>query len=208
MPSLENLRKQAKQILRWHRDRHYTVAYQIRSVLPRFRHLDDAGVLAAAFKLADAQEMVARQHGFESWEALKQGIASMTNTNDTTIGAAKLLSAESQLFVTDIKRACNFFTGKLGFRIAFLYGEPPFYGQVSRDGASLNLRHVDACPFDQAMRRREEWLSASITVDDVKKLYLEFQAAGVEFFQQLRTEPWGARTFIVADPDGNLVLFA
>jgi len=42
----------------------------------------------------------------------------------------------------------------------------------------------------------------------VKKLYLEFQAAGVEFFQQLRTEPWGARTFIVADPDGNLVLFA
>ena len=25
---------------------------------------------------------------------------------------------------------------------------------------------------------------------------------------RLRAEPWGARTFIVADPDGNLILFA
>lgn len=51
-------------------------------------------------------------------------------------------------------------------------------------------------------------LAASITVDDVKALYLEFRAAGVEFYQLLRTEPWGARTFIVRDIDGNLLLFA
>ncbi|WP_435528297.1 hypothetical protein [Mesorhizobium abyssinicae] len=24
----------------------------------------------------------------------------------------------------------------------------------------------------------------------------------------MRTEPWGARTFIVSDPDGNLICFA
>jgi hypothetical protein len=41
-----------------------------------------------------------------------------------------------------------------------------------------------------------------------KPLYLEYQAAGVAFHQTLRTEPWGARTFIVRDPDGNLILFA
>jgi uncharacterized glyoxalase superfamily protein PhnB len=51
-------------------------------------------------------------------------------------------------------------------------------------------------------------LSASINVDDVKRLYLEYQAAGIAFHQKLRTEPWGARTFIIEDPDGNLVLFA
>jgi uncharacterized glyoxalase superfamily protein PhnB len=34
------------------------------------------------------------------------------------------------------------------------------------------------------------------------------QAAGVRFHQTLRTEPWGARTFIVRDPEGNLILFA
>jgi len=30
----------------------------------------------------------------------------------------------------------------------------------------------------------------------------------VDFAQTLRNEPWGARTFIVRDPDGNLILFA
>ena len=30
MPNLENLKKQAKLILRWHRERHYPVAAQIR----------------------------------------------------------------------------------------------------------------------------------------------------------------------------------
>jgi hypothetical protein len=28
------------------------------------------------------------------------------------------------------------------------------------------------------------------------------------FFQTLRKEPWGAKTFIVKDPDGNLLLFS
>ena len=69
MPSLENLRKQAKLVLRWHRTRYYPVAAQIRAVLPRFAGLSDAEVLAAEFKLSDAQELVARQAGYASWQA-------------------------------------------------------------------------------------------------------------------------------------------
>jgi len=42
----------------------------------------------------------------------------------------------------------------------------------------------------------------------VQALYSEFQAAGVAFHQGLRAEAWGARTFIVRDTDGNLLLFA
>jgi uncharacterized glyoxalase superfamily protein PhnB len=44
--------------------------------------------------------------------------------------------------------------------------------------------------------------------EEIKRLFLEFQAAGVTFFQALRKEPWGAKTVIVKDPDGNLLLFA
>jgi catechol 2,3-dioxygenase-like lactoylglutathione lyase family enzyme len=117
-------------------------------------------------------------------------------------------SAEPQLFVSDMKRSCDFFTAKLGFTVVFLYGEPPFYGQVRRDGARLNLRHVDAPLVDPALREREDYLSASINVDDVSRLYDEFHRASVPFHQTLRKEPWGATTFIVKDPDGNLLLFA
>jgi hypothetical protein len=79
MPSLENLKKQAKLVLRWHRDRYYPVAAQIRAVLPRYQHLSDREVLTRSFKLSDAQELIARQHGFESWQALKQGLSIMSD---------------------------------------------------------------------------------------------------------------------------------
>jgi hypothetical protein len=54
MPNLENLKKQAKLILRWRRERRYPVAAQIRALLPRFRNMSDSEILAAGFKLSDA----------------------------------------------------------------------------------------------------------------------------------------------------------
>ena len=50
MLNLENLKKQAKLILRWHRERHYPVAAQIRAHLPRFLNMPDSEILAANFK--------------------------------------------------------------------------------------------------------------------------------------------------------------
>ena len=135
----------------------------------------------------------------------------MTHSTDHTTSRPVLVAAEPQLFVSDIRASCDFFTARLGFAIEFVYGEPPFYAQVKRDAARLNLRHVDAPVLDPALRERESLLSASITVDtasDIKQLFLEFQAAGVTFNQALKREPWGAKDFIVKDPDGNLLLFA
>lgn len=118
------------------------------------------------------------------------------------------LTAEPMIFVTDLSAAIAFYTGKLGFGLAFSYGDPPFYAQVLRDDARLNLRHVDTAPIDPARRDAEDLLAAGVTLDDAEPLFEEFAAAGAPFHQTLRTEPWGARTFIVRDPDGNLVLFA
>ena len=123
----------------------------------------------------------------------------------------KLSIAYPQLFVSDIEATCAFFVNKLGFTVAFTYGEPPFYGQVRRGRARLNLHHVDTPAFNSDIRDRESLLSASITVataEEIKQLFLEFQAAGVAFEQTLKREPWGARDFILKDPDGNLLLFA
>jgi len=122
-----------------------------------------------------------------------------------------LTAAEPNLFVADFERACAFFTGQLGFEIVFTYGEPPFYGQVKRGAAVLNLRLIRRPVFVDDIREREELLAASLTVGsaaEIRTLFAEFQAAGVDFFRPLKQEPWGARTFIVRDPDGNLLLFA
>jgi len=122
-----------------------------------------------------------------------------------------LSSISAQLFVANLTRSCDFYTNKLGFAVEFVYGDPPYYGQIIRNNARLALRLVSEPVFVGDVRKRENLLSASITVaiaNEIKQLFLGYQAAGVWFHQTLKREPWGARTFIVSDPDENLILFA
>lgn len=207
MPNIDHLRKQAKLYVRWHRERYYPVAARIRAVLPRYGQLSDREVLDRPFRLADAQELVARTAGFESWEALRR-CQPLPNDPTAMPTMTVLTGAEPQLYVRDIAASSEFYVQKLGFSVAFSYGEPPFYAQLFRDGARLNLRWVDKPVIDPRRRDAEQLLSAAITLDDAKPLFLEYQAAKVEFAESLKSQPWGARTFIVRDPDGNLILFA
>ena len=135
----------------------------------------------------------------------------MTDEPKQTNPSPILSSISAQLFVANIKSSCDFYTNKLGFAIAFLNGDPPYYGQVVRDKARINLRLVCEPVFAGDVRKREGLLSASITVasaNEIKQLFLSYQAEGVSFHQALQKEPWGSRTFIVTDPDENLILFA
>jgi uncharacterized glyoxalase superfamily protein PhnB len=183
--------------------------------------MPDSEILAANFKLSEAQEMVARQQGFDSWQALKTGLSRTplkvkSAPSKSAPSKATIVGAEPQLFVTDIHRSCEFFREKLGFSLVFSYGRPPYYAQVGRDAARLNLRCVELrCVerpvIESTVRDREELLSVSMTVataDEIKLLFLEFQSAGVAFHQTLKKQPWGAKNFVVKDPDGNLLLFA
>lgn len=215
MPNVENLKKQAKLIMRCHRERHYPVAAQIRRLLPHFLKMPDSEILAARFKLRDAQEMVARQHGFDSWEALKAGLPTKSgqvkSSRAKTTSRATIVCVEPQLLVTDIKRSCELFVKQLGFSLKFSYGDPPYYAQVGRDAACLNLRCVEGPVIERAVRDHEELRSVSMavaTAEQIKLLFLEFQSAGVAFQQTLKKQLWGAKNFIIKDPDGNLLLFA
>ena len=179
--------------------------------MPHFLNMPDSEILAASFKLSDAQEMVARQHGFESWQTLKSGLSAKSRRTTLSPPKATIVYAEPQLFVTDIERSREFFHEKLGFSLIFSYGDPPYYAQLGRDAARLNLRCVEGPVFESTVRDREELLSVSMTVataDEIKLLFLEFQSAGVTFHRTLKKQPWGAKNFIVNDPDGNLLLFA
>ncbi len=73
MPNFDNLRKQAKLLVRWHRAGNYSVGGRIRN-LPRYRNLTDVEALALKFPLSEAQEIIALESGYESWAALKSGL--------------------------------------------------------------------------------------------------------------------------------------
>jgi catechol 2,3-dioxygenase-like lactoylglutathione lyase family enzyme len=135
----------------------------------------------------------------------------MSGSTAQTSTRPVITAVAAELFVSDIRKACDFFIRKLGFSVVYTYGDPPFYGQVKRDAARLNLKHMDRPVIDPGLREREQLLSADMAVDsagEIEQLYLEFQKAGVDFQQTLMRQPWGAKNFVVRDPDGNLLLFA
>ena len=210
MLNLDNLKKQAKLLVKWHRDRNYSIGERIR-VLPRYRKLTDVEALALKFPLSEAQEIIALEAGFKSWAALKDGLTMPVKKTKSkpSLLAATLKAAMPVVFVSNVRSSALFFRDTLGFAIDFLHGEPPFYGSVSRDGACLHLRFVHEPVFAAGIREREGGLlSAVLTVENIKGLFAEYKAAGAKFAQPLRKEPWGASGFTVLDPDGNHIYFS
>src|SRR5260370_17373682 len=114
----------------------------MRGGLRRVGWVGGGQIRESSFKLADAQELVARQMGFDGWQALKSGADAMTDEPRQTTPRPVLSSIEAQLFVANIKSSCDFYTNKLGFAVEFIYGDPPYCGQVVCDNARLNLRLV------------------------------------------------------------------
>jgi hypothetical protein len=73
-PNLDQLKHQAKDLIKAHAARSLGAAQLIREFHPRFSGATDSDLFAAAFKLSDAQLTIARESGFPSWTRLKRRI--------------------------------------------------------------------------------------------------------------------------------------
>jgi len=206
MPTLETYRKQAKLLLRWHREGDYSIGGRVRQ-LERYRSLTDRQVLALRFTLALAQEIVAVEAGHKGWAGLKAAVAGDFKTHRTTTGPPHLKKVIPILFVRDVRASATFFREQLGFEIDFLHGAPPFYGAVSRDGICLHLRFLPRPFFAEAAAQEKSLILASIEVSNVRGLFEEFMARGVDFPQKLKKQAWGGTDFKVRDADGNVISF-
>ena len=117
-----------------------------------------------------------------------------------------LKQAIPNVFVKDFQAALAYYTGPLGFRPLFVYGDIPFYAHLARDEAILALRHVTRPVIDHTAG--EALLSAFIEVSDVDALHQALQTDGARIWQAPRDEPWAMRSLIVVDLDENLICFA
>jgi len=78
-PSLEQYRKQAKDLLK---ARSFTeVIGRIKQFHPRWVKLSEAEVAETKFSLADAQLVIAREHGFKSWPKFAKYIQEIVRAN-------------------------------------------------------------------------------------------------------------------------------
>src|SRR5688572_7361367 len=73
-PHLDVPKREARALLeQWH-NRQPEAFERIRRTHPKYRTADDSTLAAAAFRLNDAQLVIAREYGFAHWTALKQRI--------------------------------------------------------------------------------------------------------------------------------------
>lgn len=72
-PNLEQLKKQAKSLLQAAQAQNPTALERI-AALPAFANRSHAEIAAAGIALHDAQSAIAREHGFQSWNALRDEV--------------------------------------------------------------------------------------------------------------------------------------
>lgn len=207
MSQLDIYKKQAKQLVRWHRDGNFSIGERIRR-LARYKMLTDREALALRFPLHLAQEIIAVEAGYAGWAELKTATISAAAPAKRASRAPRLTRAMPVIFVADVQASANFFRDVLGFSIDFLHGEPPFYGSVCRDGACLHIKFVHQPVLTVGAEDKDAFINAFIEVENVKALYGEYVDKGASFYQKLKKEAWGGQDFIVRTPDGNAICFA
>lgn len=103
--------------------------------------------------------------------------------------------------ITDQDRSLTFFTQKLGFKVATDQAMGPGQRWIElKIGGSETRLVLYTAPGDE--KRIGTMMPLSLRCDNAQKTVDELKAKGVEFAQELKSEPWGTYA-IIKDPDGN-----
>ena len=82
-PSLEQLKNQAKDILKAHKSGQDSACGTLK-LLTKFEDDSDQEILSATVTLQEVQHALAMDYGFDSWDALRQAVAEM-DSNSTIV---------------------------------------------------------------------------------------------------------------------------
>jgi len=112
-----------------------------------------------------------------------------------------LRGAATVFVVQDVRRSVEHYRDTLGFRVEFLYGDPPSYAGVERDSVLVHLQAASDT------KRIPGQSSVYVFVTDVDALYRELNGRGARVLAEPRDYPYGMRDFDVQDLDGNRLAF-
>jgi glyoxalase/bleomycin resistance protein/dioxygenase superfamily protein len=204
---ISDFKKQAKLLVRWHRERNYSVGGRIRQ-LSRYEDLTDIAALALPFPLNEAQEINCAGARLQQLGGTQARLEESTENYSASPSRVKADEGNARALCIGCAGKSDFYRDKLGFTIDFLHGQPAFYASVSRDEACIHLRFVHQPMYVAGLREKEQVIAAFLSVANVKGLFAEYQTRKVPFVHRLEKEPWGQSSFIVSDPDGNALSFA
>lgn len=131
----------------------------------------------------------------------------MTDAN--TGAGQKLFGIAPYFIVDDIFQSAEFYRDKLGFQFDRIWGEPPQFVIVHRDGAFIMLKSLDSTGHVRPNHRvnPDSCWDAYIWVKDADALYEELRARGVKITREICDTDYGCRDFDVEDNSGYILCF-
>ena len=117
----------------------------------------------------------------------------------------KARTSAPYFIVSDLQRAIDFYA-RLGFVEPAVWGEPPCFGMMNRDGLDimLSLTEGDAVPRPNGHGQWDMYL----TVDDLDAEIAALKAANVTIDRGPRTTEYRMNEIEVVDPDGFRICIA
>ena len=122
--------------------------------------------------------------------------------------APSFQSLEPVLLVHDVAASAEYYQQKLGFRLTFVYGDPPNHAGLSYGdwtGAGVNIQLSAVSAERELTTSTYLYINVSSNIDSLHETYAD---RGVNIIEPLKTEPWGRREFTIRDLNGHVIRFA
>jgi catechol 2,3-dioxygenase-like lactoylglutathione lyase family enzyme len=120
---------------------------------------------------------------------------------------ATLSNLRPMLAVSDLPRTIRFYVEKLGFTCCGMFGNPPVWADLERDGVGMMFNTPPReCVERDVPLKSKDYQIFYFNSDDLIALHHEFKSRGVEV-SDLRVTVYQMKEFEVRDPDGYWLWF-
>jgi catechol 2,3-dioxygenase-like lactoylglutathione lyase family enzyme len=100
----------------------------------------------------------------------------------------------------DIRSTLEWYVRVLGFREHFVYGDPPVYAGLERDGVLLYVTHDPA--LASALKKSGAHPDIFLWVEGIDEVFETHRMRGAKIIEPLADRAWDARQYVVEDPNG------
>lgn len=129
-------------------------------------------------------------------------------SNRNEMDRSKITGSAPILLVKDVEAAANYYRDKVGFSYDKLWGNPPDFCILYRDGFGLMLSQVDDPKHIKPHYKVvDNMWNIYFWVDDATKLYKEMKDSGAIIDYSLGEKVYGCLEFGIQDLDGYDIAF-
>jgi uncharacterized glyoxalase superfamily protein PhnB len=110
-------------------------------------------------------------------------------------------SAVPVVATADVRSTVAYYTRVLGFTEHFVFGDPPVYAGIERDGVLLYITY-DVKLASVLKSNPGLHPEVFLWVRDVDKVFEEHKLRGAAIVEEITDRAWDARQYVIEDPNG------